>query len=447
MSEGPCPGRDLVAADLHAPGGIVCPLALDDGPDHLVATGSGPRDSNALEPAARRPADERVGQRHAVEDRTGRIGPHEEVGPRAAGIRAALGREPEAALWPCGDPFEVVVAQRLVGDIGPADGDSLSNDRGMVRDVDPIEPCLAQDRVAHRPDSVRVNRVTGQAGDRHPRDGQAGGIVGADEIGVGRRAAPDVEEGDDRAGGEALIGPIHLRCGSQQTARELHALRADAARQELEQRGAALRDVVDAYDVRALGRNEEQRPTVGVADLEPLRLAPLVLGAGLRVVPGTHDGMLEAVAGLELDRAVGAPDREAAATALHAVLVDVVPLVGRCEAVVIDPLHGVGLAAAVDQRSVQLDGTGPLRTDLLFRGVDVRDVHGAGTEVGDDLRPLQIDDDEVVVLLEGEDRLVPTVDVDILRLRIARRDVGQACQADGSQAPVPGLAIQLDDLE
>ena len=73
-----------------------------------------------------------------------------------------------------------------------------------------------------------------------------------------------------------------------------------------EPRRAVAADVVDADRVGALGADEQQRAVAGLDDLEPLGLVALVRRARLREVPGAHDLVLEARAGLVLDAAVGA---------------------------------------------------------------------------------------------------------------------------------------------
>ena len=151
--------------------------------------------------------------------------------------------------------------------------------------------------------------------------------------------------------------------------------------------------VVDADDVGPLGGDEQVRPAADPADLEALGLVALVLRTGLGVVAGPHDLVLER--GCRPRTGPGplrVEEREAATAALDAVGVDVVALVGGGERVVVDPLHGVRLAAAVGQRAVERDDAVALRAELLLGRVDAVDVDRPGGEVGGHRSGAQVDD-------------------------------------------------------
>ena len=112
--ERPLAARDVVAAELDPAFDVVGPLALDDDVDDLVAGRLGAGDGSPLEPAAGSARDERLGQRHAVDDGAVGVGPDDEVRSRAALVDAAFGREPEAALRSGRDAFEVEVTGELI---------------------------------------------------------------------------------------------------------------------------------------------------------------------------------------------------------------------------------------------------------------------------------------------------------------------------------------------
>ena len=131
----------------------------------------------------------------------------------------------------------------------------------------------------------------------------------------------------------------------------------------------------------------------------------------------THGDVIDIGAGIELDGAVLAEDREAARAALP------ITLVGSDEAVIVEPAHGVGLAGD----ALQLLG----RADPAVAGlVDVLEIDRAGGEMRHDLAGLRIDDGEVVVLLQRHHDEPVLVDVDEFRLRIGRLDGGDAGHVD-----------------
>jgi hypothetical protein len=117
--------------------------------------------------------------------------------------------------------------------------------------------------------------------------------------------------------------------------------------------------------------------------------------------------VLEGGAGVPDDVAGrGVEHRPAPAAALP------VALVGGGDQAVADPLHRVGLARDVD---------GVERVeDAVVGGVDVGHPGVAGGEDRRDRAGRQVDDDEAVVLLQGQHDLVVGVDVDVLRLGVLR---------------------------
>ncbi|MCY1293601.1 hypothetical protein D9M70_428660 [compost metagenome] len=138
--------------------------------------------------------------------------------------------------------------------------------------------------------------------------------------------------------------------------------------------------------------------------------------------------MLEARARFVEHLAGGVEDREAARAAF------VVTFVGNDDAVIVEPLHRIGLALAA--RLLVLEGDGAVALD-----VDILEVDGASREVRLHRRSLAVDDDDVVVLLQRQRNLVLAVEGDEFRLRIFASDFGKTRQRHALQRAAIGNAV------
>ena len=292
-----------------------------------------------------------------------------------------------------------------------------------------------------RVERVGVAAVDGETGEGAPRDRSAGRVaIGRHD----RRVVAVVGLAvDHERRADLVVARVVLAGDDEQVAvrdRE-EALRGDAGRQHLDELGvgdaeqAGALEAVHEDHAGALGADEEEALPPEDAVLDGLGLVALVLAAALGVVADARDELVDGVArlvdGLPEDR----PVREAAAAAVE------VALVGRREQERTDPADGVRLARDVLEAGV-------LRDQVLLLGVDAVEVDRAGGERRQDLARLERDEDDVVVLLEGDGRDVERVDVDVLGLRVVREEGRDADEVDVTADPVGGVvADEVDDHE
>ena len=265
-------------------------------------------------------------------------------------------------------------------------------------------------------------------------------VVGALDLRVRGAARPSSVQGDERADVEAVGLAVRLgRDGEQPAARDrLDALRADARRQDLEERGAGRGDVVDADDVGPLGADEQAacarrtcRPRGPRARCPCSPSAPR--GSGRRARSRARSSRpTRTRRGPSASKSV-----KPRLPPSLAVGVLVVALVGGGERVVVDPRDGVGLAALVIVSSSSMTPApcGPSSSSVASTPLDGRACRPRSARLT--LARCEVDDREVVVLLQGDDRVVAAVDVDELGLGVVGRDVGEAGEGDGAQRQPP----------
>ena len=419
-------GCRLVGEELDGALGIVLPFALDGDPERVAVEG------HALGAEAGGTLDERLGEGHFLDDRA--LGVHAQKLVRHVLLEIALAGEPEAAFAVGGDAFEV---ERL-GRLAVTGDDRPGGDAGrLLRRVDGEDRRLAGvEAVADRVERGGAVGVGGKAGEGAPADRAAVGIVFGDDHRIGVLALAALVDHHVGAGA-AILDEIGLVGGDQQVARRDGdgALGGDARRQKLGEDGIAVAEPVDADGRAALGQDEGVGRAVEGGDFQTLGLDALGVGALVRIMAGADHLVFEGRAGFPGDAAVPVPDGEGARAAV------VVAFIGGDEAVVVDPLDGVGLALAAGLAA----GEGECAVVL---GVDAVEIDGAGGKVGGDFAGRRVDDGEMVVLLQRDDDLAGLVEVDIFGLRIFRRDVGKAGQLDLRQGGAVGHAVgQLDDGE
>src|SRR5690606_31744602 len=99
----------------------------------------------------------------------------------------------------------------------------------------------------------------------------------------------------------------------------------------------------------------------------------------------------------------------------------VIAFIGDDDAIIVEPLDGVGLALAAMLALGEAQAA-------VFGGVDAVEINTASAEIADDFAGFAIENDDVVVFLQRHRQFVAAVEIGIFRLGVIAGEIGNAGQ-------------------